>query len=182
MGRHNLGDYPEDPRQRFIEPAGRLNAAVRSPIDAPDMPKIPGDLCQCIKDALHSLPSKGSRGFVKGGNVTSVPNLASAPSNIVAVASLIVPEGYEAILQTVGWDVIPVGDYASITWQLKIGGEPEPYFNSTAFLTGTMNDPIAFHLEIPAGKTLELFATNGSSNVLQAVGRLSGFVRPKPAS
>ncbi len=178
-----LSDLPQDPRQRHVDTAGRINAGLRSPIQGPieDLFKKPADVCGCLSDYLNALPSKGSRGFLRGGNVVAVPNSGSSSTNIVAVASLNVAEGYEAILQRVGWEVVPNGDYASIIFQLKIAGEPEPYFSSSAFLRPTMANPLEFHLEIPPGKTLELVATNSSGNMLSAMGFLCGFIRPRTA-
>ena len=132
-------------------------------------------------NVFPGIPTPACQGFIISAS-SGYQTIAAANSAGVAgtatCASLTVSEGYKAILQGVGFEVIPAANFGDITYQLSISGEAVPKFTRNPFYRQYAQNPVPFYLEVPATKTLLLKAFNSGSGALYVTGIIYGFMRP----
>lgn len=179
---HGLREYSSDVHLKPLESSGldpsQVGGPILTPIIRPDgkKPLDSVERCGCHPD----FPTRGCEGFfaTPSGGIVSVAAISGGIAKPVLITSFTCPSGHEAILQAVGIQVVPLGDFANITFQLAIGNMPVPGWSQNSFYNGQLQYPKKFYLEIPSGRTLNLYALNSAAVAENVTAELQGFIRP----
>jgi hypothetical protein len=132
-----------------------------------------------IESAIRKLmiPTVDSVPFLVPSGVLNIATAISSGA-FVTVCEVLINEGYDGILETVGVAAFPSTGLDGLVWTVRISGDAAPKFSSSKFSDNTLATPLPFRMYAPPGRTIQLQVRNDGASAISVAGVITGFSRP----